>query len=274
VPAKLVVAHQDAYLKAVREHIWRVNTMSVRHGIQNAMGSDVDIDALSAQLKKICSKKGRALLTDQGSRSKRSAIYDKIHRRLTGAPKEDTTLKNACHDLLTEWPDPGALEACGLFGRALVALTDWSSIAPLFPKTPTLRHAADLHLGLVLNDEGTHDIMAPAIVLSHAMAQENATDPAIKITAAAAGLREHIRAISPDALRPQMEDAISAQVRMGAPKICETLLKGALLARSEVARLTDLSPRQQSRVIEKLFQTGWVTSDSPKGPLRLRIPCS
>ena len=71
-----------------------------------------------------------------------------------------------------------------------------------------------------------------------------------------------------------MEDAISAQVRKGAPEICETLLKDALLARSEVARLTNLSPRQQSRVIEKLFQTGWVMSDGEKGPLRLGIPCS
>ena len=26
----------DAYLKAVRDHIWRVNTMSVRQGIQTA----------------------------------------------------------------------------------------------------------------------------------------------------------------------------------------------------------------------------------------------
>ena len=28
----------DAYLKAVRKHIWRVNTMSVMQGIKNEMG--------------------------------------------------------------------------------------------------------------------------------------------------------------------------------------------------------------------------------------------
>ena len=264
----------DAYLKAVREHIWRANTMSVRQGIKNAMGADVDTDALSAQLKKLCSKQARAMLTEQGSPSKKSAIYDTIHRRLTGSPREDTGIKNACHDLLKEWPDPTALEACGLFGRALVAITDWSSIAPLFAKTPTLRHTADLHLGLVLNDKGTHDILAPAVTLARAMMEQDAIDLANKITAAAAGLQAHIRAISPDALRPRMEDAISAQLRKGAPEICNRLLAGEWLARSEVGRLTGLSPRQQSRIIGKLTKTGWVMSDGEKGPLRLRIPCS
>ena len=248
--------------------------MSVRQGIQTAMGSDVDIDALSAKLKKICSKQVRAMLTDQGSRSNRSAIYDTIHRRLTGAPKEDTTLKNACHDLLTEWPDPIALDATGLFGRALVALADWASIAPLFATTPTLRHAADLHLGLVLNDEGTHDILAPAVTLARAMMEQDAIDLASKITAATAELQAHIRAVSPDALRPQMEDAISAQIRKGGPELCDRLLAGEWLARSEVGRLTGLSPRQQSRIITKLTMTGWVKSAGKKGPLRLRIPCS
>ena len=264
----------DAYLKAVREHIRRVNTMSVRQGIQNAMGADVDTDALSAQLKKLCSKQARAMITEQGSPSERSAIYDTIHRRLTGAPKEDSGIKNACLDLLTQWPDPGALDACGLFGRALVALTDWSSIAPLFAKTPTLRDAADLHLGLVLNDKGTHDILAPAVALARAMMQQDATDPASKIIGATAGLEAYIRSISPKALRPRMKAAISAQTREGGPEICDRLLAGALLARSEVGRLTGLSPRQQSRIIGKLTKTGWVMSDGEKGPLRLRIPCS
>ena len=246
----------------------------LRQGIQTAMGADTDTDALSAQLKKICSKKARAMLTEQGSPSKRSAIYDTIHRRLTGAPKEDTTIKNACLDLLTQWPDPISLEACGLFGRALVALTDWASIAPLFAKTPTLRDAADLHLGLVLNDEGTRDILAPAFFLAHAMAQVDASASANTIIGARAGLKAYIRSISPKALRPRMKAAISAQIRKGAPEICDRLLAGEWLARSEVGRLTGLSPRQQSRVIEKLFQTGWVMSDGEKGPLRLGIPCS
>ena len=264
----------DAYLRAVREHVWRVNTMSVRQGIQNAMGADVDTDALSAQLKTLCSKQARAMLTEQGSPSKRSAIYDTIHRRLTGSPREDTGIKNACHDLLTEWPDPAALHACGLFGRALVALSDWPSIAPLFAKTRTLRHAADLHLGLVLNDGGTHDILAPAVTLARAMMEQDATDPASKIIGATAGLEAYIRSISPKALRPRMKAAISAQIGEGAPEICDRLLAGEWLARSEVGRLTGLSPRQQSRIIDKLTKTGWMMSDSVKGPLRLRIPCS
>ncbi|MGP9791958.1 hypothetical protein, partial [Roseinatronobacter sp. NSM] len=216
----------DGYRKAVRDHIWRVNCMSVMHGIQKLMGSDVDTDALSAQLRKLCSKQVRALLTEQGSRSKRSAIYAKIHRRLTGSPRDYTTIQNACRDLIEELPDPAALDACGLFGRALFAFSDWSRIAPLFAIHPTLQHTAGLHLSLVLNDKDTHDILAPAVALSRAMMQQPANDPASQIIAATAGLKSHIRSISPDALRPPMEAAISEHIPKGGPEICDRLLSG------------------------------------------------
>ena len=267
----------DAYLKAVQEHLWPVNKDGVARTLMAACGTELNDQTIAHRIEQIVEYKSLNVPYHSRNRSKRSAIYASLFYLLTRTEKTDPILRrlyNACDGVLTQWPESAATPETGRFLDVALALSDWVNIHPLFNDYPALRPVADLRLAMVLNDTDTRDILAPAVFLSRAMAQFDASASADKIIGARAGLEAYIRSISPKALRPRMKAAISAQIRKGGPELCDRLLAGEWLARSEVGRLTGLSPRQQSRIIGKLTKTGWVMSDGEKGPLRLGIPCS
>ena len=267
----------DAYRKAVQEHLWPVNKDGVARAVKAACGTEFKDETVARRIDQIVEDKGLKVPYHSGNRSRRSAIYATLYFRLTRTEKTDPILRrlhNACGEVLTKWPENAATPETDRFLDVAMALSDWVNVYPLFNDYPALRPAADLRLAMVLNDEDTRDILAPAVFLARAMAQFDASASANRIIGARAGLEAYIRSISPKALRPRMKAAISAQIRKGGPELCDRLLAGEWLARSEVGRLTGLSPRQQSRIIGKLTKTGWVMSDGEKGPLRLGIPCS
>lgn len=263
------------YGRAMREYIWRVNTSMLIKKTQGICGSVDDASAISARIEKTRSLGGKLALAGERTAGKRSAITAMLFLYLYGKSRDDQVVRRVhqdCLDQLSGQSEMFANGAAGPFATALSALDDWSAIGPVLSSYPMLGPVRDLQLALTLNAPGQHEIACPGALMADVMKEVEGED----LAAQAAAARSVIEAFACDhhveALRPRMLSDISTVMPAGSREICDRFLAGDSIGRSEIGVITGRSSRQQSRLIDGLFGTGWVTSDTPKGTLQLRIP--
>lgn len=263
------------YGRAMREYIWRVNTSMLIKKIHGIYGSIDDASTLTARIEKTRSLRGKLALAGERTAGKRSAITAMLFLYLYGKSRDDQGVRRVhqdCLDQLSGQSEMSPIGGNGPFANTLAAINDWAAISPLVTVHPMLGPVRDLQLALMLNAIDRHEILCPAVMIADAMQEAAGEEAMVQVAAARATVEAFSCDHRVENLRTRVLADISAVIPGGAEGVCTQLFAGGSIARSEIGILTGRSARQQSRLIGGLFGTGWVTSDSPKGALRLRIP--
>lgn len=263
------------YGRAIRERVWRVNTSYLIKKIHGICGPADDEPTLISRIEKMRSLGGKLTLAGERTAGKRSAIAAMVYLYLYGKSRDDQGVRKVhqdCLDHLSGQPEMVPHGAAGSFATALAALNDWAAIAPVLSSHPMLGPVRDLQLALTLNAPDQREIACCGALMADAMKAVDGKELAAQAAAARSAIQAFARDHHVEGLRRQMLSDISTVMPAGAQDICDRLLAGDSIGRSEIGVITGRSSRQQSRLIDGLLGTGWVTSDSPKGALRLRIP--
>jgi hypothetical protein len=166
--------------------------------------------------------------------------------------------------------------------RLVVGLERWRALRGDCTMIPGIDLAADL-----LFMQGLMHTMTAPLPWSVARAIagiESAPGPAGPRGERVAGPRALLAALGAEASRTlnrldsgEFTQQLVARMRAGMGRdipdsLFADLVAGAVLPRGVIREQVAASDRQGTREIARMIAVGWLTSDSPKGPVRLRVP--